>query len=267
MTNYDKQDRKLKKLIKELDDALARAESAEAGRIKLYRILDGIMHETRRLNAEVANSCEEVSKCISNNNYAQAGQRADDAFYMSGLISSRLTFADFEINPDSLSRQVRYSAGLYRKFDKARQILFRAASRRGIEIQLHGPSRNEIDVMPAFELVPFVLIDNAVKYSPDGQIITIEVQDNPMPGIRVQATVQSIGPMVTPDELCKLCLRGYRGQLATQSSIPGEGIGLYLAETLVRLVNGSLQIRSSSNSMYGVGGVDYSEFEALVNFR
>lgn len=267
MTNYDKQNRKLQKLTNERDEAIAQAERSERERSRLYGILDGIMHETRRLNSEIASSCEEVSKSISRSDYTQASLHADDAFYTSGLISSRLTFTDFEINPESLLRQTRYSAGVYKKFDKARRILSRAANRRGINIRLQGPSRNEIDVLPAFEMVPFVLIDNAVKYSPDRQEILVEVQDNPTPGCRAQAIITSVGPMVPADELPKLLTRGFRGSLAARSRIPGEGIGLYLADTLVRLSNGSLHLSSSSVPMYSVENIEYSTFIVTVKFR
>lgn len=267
MINYDKENRKLQRLAGEREAALSQAHSSELERSRLYGILDGIMHETRRLNAEIANSCEEISKSISRNDYTQAAQHADDAFYKSGLVSSRLTFADFEINPDSLERQTKYSAGVYRKFDKARRILLPAAGRRGITIRLNGPSRNEIDVLPAFEMVPFVLVENAVKYSPNGQEVIIEVQDNPDAGCRVQAIVTSIGPIVTSDELIKLTDRGFRGSSALKSRVSGEGIGLYLANTLVRLANGNLQVSSSPGSMYSVDNVAYSEFIVTLRFK
>jgi len=267
MTNYDKQNRKLERIIRERDEAIATAQRAEEERSKLYGILDGIMHETRRLNAEIASSCEEVSKSIGRSDHQQASLHADDAFYTSGLVSSRLTFADFELNPDSLSRQTRYSAGVFRKFDKARRILSRAANRRGIDVRLQGPSTNQIDVLPAFEMVPFVLIDNAVKYSPDNQQVLIEIADNPFPGCRVQATVTSVGPMVLPQELPRLLERGFRGSLAAKSKIPGEGIGLYLANTLVRLANGSLDLSSSNQCSYSIDGIKYAEFKVTAKFR
>lgn len=267
MTNYDKQNRRLQKLSIERQEALEIAEASKRERIRLYGILDGIMHETRRLNSEIASSCEEISKSISKGDYPQASQHADDAFYTSGLISSRLTFADFELNPESLSRQTKYSAGVYKKFDKARRILFRSASKKGVSIRLQGPSRNEIDVLPAFEMVPFVLIDNAVKYSPASQEIIIDVQDNPIPSCRVQVTVSSIGPKVTPDEIMKLVERGFRASSAAKSRVPGEGIGLYLANTLVRLANGSLELESSSDILYSIDGVGYSKFTSVIKFK
>lgn len=267
MTNYDKQNRRLEKLKNERDAAIAALDKSEEERSRLYSILDGIMHETRRLNAEIGSACEDVSKSIARKNYVQASHDAEDAFYSSGLISSRLTFADFEINPDSLSRQTKYSAGIYKKFDKARRILFRASKRKGVNVLIQGPSHNEIEVLPAFEMVPFVLIDNAIKYSPNNQDIRVQVVDNPNPGVRVQVTISSVGPMVPADELPTLIKRGQRGSYALKSNIPGEGIGLYLADTLIRLANGCMQLSSSQDSLYSFNSVAYSKFVVDVAFK
>lgn len=267
MIHYDKQNKMLEKLKRERDDALAALKQMEAERSRLYSVLDGIMHETRRLNSEVASACEDVSKDIANNNYVQAALHADDAFYSSGLISSRLTFADYEINPDAIARQVKYSASVYKKFDKARRILLRSARRERVAVNIQGPSRNEIDVFPAFEMVPFVLLDNAIKYSPKDQEVLIRVVDNPAAGVRIEATVASIGPLVPAEELSEIVKRGVRGIGAKRSKIPGEGIGLYLAYTLTRLANGRMELSSSQDVLFALNGVEYSTFVARLIFR
>ncbi len=267
MTNYDKQNRQFEKLRKERDEALSSFKKLEEDRSRLYSILDGIMHETRRLNSEIGSACEDVSKSIANKNYIQASRYADDAFYSSGLISSRLTFADFEINPDSLLRQPKYSAGIYKKFDKARRILSRAAKRKSVKVLIQGPSHNEIEVLPAFEMVPFVLIDNAIKYSPNSQDVTVQVTDSPSQGTRVHVVISSVGPIVPTCELPTLTTRGKRGSYALRSNIPGDGIGLYLADTLIRLANGRMQLSSSQESLYSFNGVAYSSFVVDIAFK
>lgn len=267
MTNYDKHNRRFDKLRAQRDEAVVALKNSEDERSRLYSILDGIMHETRRLNSEIASACEEVSKSIGNKNYNQASHDAEDAFYSSGLLSSRLTFADFEINPDSISRQTKYSAGIYKKFDKARRILLRTAKRKGVNVVIQGPSRNEIEVLPAFEMVPFVLIDNAVKYSPNDQDVQIQVTDNPSQGTRVQVVISSVGPMVPAHELPTLTKRKQRGSHAERSNIPGEGIGLYLADTLIRLANGRLELSSSQSILYSFNDIGYSSFVVTVTFR
>jgi len=267
MTNYDKQNRQIERLKRERDDVKRERDEAVVEYKRLYSILDGIMHETRRLNSIISSACESISASIDAKNYSEASRHAENAFYSSGLISSRLTFADFEINPASISRQQKHSSGVYKKFDKARMILARSAKKRSVQITIQGHSQNKIDVLPAFEIVPFVLLDNAVKYSPDGQGVNICVADNPLPGIWIQVIITSIGPLVPTEELPKLVYRGYRGSCASKSNIPGEGIGLYLADALIRLSNGSIELSSSQNTQYSINDIAYSNFIVTINFK
>jgi signal transduction histidine kinase len=264
---YDKQNKRLDKLERDLNECNRLRESAEKEKAHLYSILDGIMHETRRLNSEIAAACDELARKISRGDFALIEEDSESIFYTSGLISSRLTFADFEINPESISRQTKLRAGIYKKFDKARRILSKAARRKHINIRLEGNSYAELDVIPAFELVPFVLLDNAIKYSPDGQEIIVSFQDRPTQNCRTMVTVTSTGPTVASDELQRLIERGFRGYNAVRSSIPGEGIGLFLADTLTRLANGQLRVSSSDNFRYSVQNVNYSEFTVILEFR
>lgn len=266
MIKYDKYNKKIQNLTKERDEATSKAKQLKGEYDKLYNILGGIMHDVRRLNAELENSCEDISKSVQKKDYNKASSSADYAFYRSGLISSRLTFAEYELNPSSLDRQPRYNAGVYKKFDKARRTLIQSANRKNIDINIDGPSKNEINALEAFELVPFVLLDNAIKYSPKDQSISIKVQDNPTNNYRVNAIITSMGPMVTENEIPQLINRGFRGSLARSSKIQGDGIGLYLANILVQLSNGSLEIRSSP-IMCTISGIAYSEFIVEVKFR
>lgn len=264
---YDKQNKRLEKLQRELEEAKKLAAKAEGERARLYSVLDGIMHETRRLNAEVSSACEDLSRKISRGELGNIDDDADRIFYTSGLISSRLTFADFEINPQSIGRQTKVRAGIYKKFDKARMVLSRAARRKHLNIEFKGNSYIEIDAIPAFELVPFVLLDNAIKYSPDGQDVNVEFEDRPTQSCRVLAKITSVGPAVAPDEIGKLLDRGARGQNAIRSGISGEGIGLYLADTLTTLAGGRLTISPGSSSGYSVDGVRYANFTVTLEFR
>lgn len=266
MINYDKQNRRLAKLEKQRDEARERYRYAETERAWLYELLDSIMHEVRRLNSEVSDSCEKISKSIDAEQYQVASQEANDAFYTCGLLSSRLTFADYELNSDVIALQQKYSAGVYKKFDKARRILYRSAKERQIDIQLEGPSHNEIDVLPAFEMVPFVLLDNAVKYSPRNQDISVTISDDPTPECRILVEISSIGPTAKGDQVHSLLERGVRGEGAEKSGVAGQGIGLYLASTLTKLANGVLSVSSDPDSLYSIDGVDYSEFNVTIRF-
>lgn len=263
---YDKQNGKILRLNKKIEELSQDKARAERECDRLRSILDGILHETRRLNKEIGDFCDDLSLAVRASNFEGASNSAESVMYASGLISSRLTFSDFELNPESVSRQAKDRVGIYRKFDKARRLLGRAARRKDCEIVFEGSSFREIDVIPAFELVPFVLLDNAIKYSPRGQQISVAFEDRPSINCHTKVTVASIGPVVPGEEICRLTERGFRGRNAGSSPIVGEGLGLFLADTLGRLANARLIITSSSNPLFSVEGIPYSNFRVEIDF-
>lgn len=263
---YDTQIRRLEKFQKEIGHHKQLKEAAEKEKDRLYSILDGIMHEMRRLNTEISSACDDLSKQIKNNSLEKITEGIETIFYTSGLISSRLTFADFEINPQSISRQTKLSTVVYKKFDKARRLLSKAAREKSIEIKFEGNSYNEFNVLPAFELVPFVLLDNAIKYSAVKQEVVVSFQDNPNQNCRTIVTIKSVGPIVFASESENLVERGFRGKNAISSTLPGEGIGLFLANSLMKLAKGKLNINASEHPLFTFDGISYANFVVSLEF-
>lgn len=266
IVNYDRQNKKLQRLQADIAKVEAEKLKAERECEKLHSILAGMLHETRRLNLEINSFCEDLSKCLANGDMNGMRENAESVMFASGLISSRLTFSDFELNPASLARQGKIRAGIYKKFDKSRRLLAKSWRSKGVAVRLEGASYAEIDAVPAFELVPFVLLDNAIKYSPDNQDVRVVFEDRPSIDCHTKVTISSIGPVVSPDEIEKIAGRGYRGGRASGSNIAGEGLGLYLAETLSVAANAKLRLFSSADILYSLENVPYSSFRVELDF-
>lgn len=89
------------------------------------------------------------------------------------------------------------------------------------------------------------LIDNALKYTPAGGLIYINVQRQmaamkpPQQGIVIADT----GPGIPLEDLSHLFERHYRGIQAT-TGIPGTGLGLAIARELVQQMQGEIQMFS-----------------------
>lgn len=81
------------------------------------------------------------------------------------------------------------------------------------------------------------LVDNAVKYSPDGGRVTCRVRSRPG-GWAVDVTDQGIG--ISPDDQPRLFQRFSRVGDASGPAIPGIGLGLYLSRQLARRHGGDL---------------------------
>ncbi|MCX6020511.1 MAG: ATP-binding protein, partial [Chloroflexi bacterium] len=82
------------------------------------------------------------------------------------------------------------------------------------------------------------LLDNAAKYSPPGQPITVSVARGPEPCM-VRLEVQDHGIGIPPDEAPHLFERHFRGSNVARSS-SGLGLGLYLSAKIIHLHGGRI---------------------------
>jgi signal transduction histidine kinase len=81
------------------------------------------------------------------------------------------------------------------------------------------------------------LLDNAVKYGPAGQTVTVEVLTRPRAAL---IAVTDQGPGVPPAERALVFQRFWRGPRV--NGITGTGIGLALVQELVALHGGSVVV-------------------------
>jgi signal transduction histidine kinase len=85
------------------------------------------------------------------------------------------------------------------------------------------------------------LLDNAVKYSPEGGKIRVDVrigQGN------VCISVEDHGMGIGPNELKRIFRKFERGEGAKAASIRGTGLGLAMVHAIMRAHSGSVQVES-----------------------
>jgi len=100
------------------------------------------------------------------------------------------------------------------------------------------------------------LIGNAIKYSPDGSDIDVEMR---VAGAEASISVRDRGIGIPQAEQELVFERGYRTR--TVASIPGTGLGLFISAEIVKRHNGTiactsavpcqLKVRSAARSMVG----------------
>lgn len=224
-------------------------------------ILSSTLHEVRRFSAQLSMFAERL--CRDTEEEPRINQTANSIFYIAGMISSRLAYTDIELNPQALASQTTIRAGIFKKFHKATRIMTETMRDRQIKANIQGECYFEIEALPVFELLPFVLLENAIKYSPSNQDIFIkfdETENN-----KIIVTIDSIGPMVSDEELPKLFDRGFRGQSVHNMS--GEGLGLFLAEQVCNFHDFSIKAHSSPKEKFRIDGVIYSEFNVTLEYK
>ena len=85
------------------------------------------------------------------------------------------------------------------------------------------------------------LIDNAIKYSPDGGPVRCQVACN---GDKAVIAVTDKGIGIAHDQVGKLFGRYSRVADDSAATIPGTGLGLYVSRELARLHGGDLRVQS-----------------------
>jgi signal transduction histidine kinase len=84
------------------------------------------------------------------------------------------------------------------------------------------------------------LLDNAVKYGPEGQAVTVGVE--PAAGDRVRVWVQDQGPGIPPSEREHIFDQFWRLERDRGSSVAGTGIGLSVVRELATLHRGRVAV-------------------------
>jgi signal transduction histidine kinase len=86
------------------------------------------------------------------------------------------------------------------------------------------------------------LLDNALKYSPNGERVTLVVEKR---AEEVEVVVKDRGVGISPGELPRLFERFYRAADATGGAVAGTGLGLYICERIITAHGGRLWAESA----------------------
>jgi len=128
-----------------------------------------------------------------------------------------------------------------------RDIVNGAARRRGRRLAAHRVEMSFADDLPLLHVDSGLIeeacgqiLENAAKYSPSGSTISVDVRAE-AEGVIIGVADQGVG--ITPDEQGKLGHRSFRGT-RHQASIPGSGLGFWIAATFVHTHGGTISVQS-----------------------
>lgn len=231
-----------------------------------YRdVLDRLMHDMRSFNKIIKSSAEVLLRDISEGktDRRRIEGLARDVYETAFLLSNRLTLVDYEVNPAHFSSYKPIPISIYGKFHKALLAFRRQAGFAGVKLEIVGASYGKIDGYPVIEVLPYLLLENAVKYAPKGTEAIVRFAETPR---KIQVAVESVGPLVEDDELALIIENGVRGKNAAASAVEGSGLGLSLAQSICELHRAKLSVRSFGN-VFSNEGVPYRQFEAAVEFQ
>lgn len=230
--------RELVSLAAALDEMLRRLDDAFSG---LSRFSANLAHEVRtplnnlRGEAEVA-----LSKARSPEEYREVLESSLEEYQrLTSMIEALLFLARAE------GREVqaaRTRVDLAEESRRVRELYLPLAEEQEVEIVVRGSAELEVTV-ELFRRALANLLDNALRFTPAGGRIEVEVAGLPDGGAEVR--VRDSGRGIPAEDLPRVFERFYRGR---SNSRPGSGLGLAIVESIVRLHGGRVEASSEAGN-------------------
>ena len=117
------------------------------------------------------------------------------------------------------------------------------ANKKKIAIQLSLPQKpvSVTGDKSGLQQVFVNLINNAVKFSPEGSSVKVDVIETEE---EIHVAISDCGMGIRPEDVPHLFERFFRGKNVTIAEIQGSGIGLYIVKSIVEELGGKIMVRS-----------------------
>lgn len=169
------------------------------------------------------------------------GSMLEEVNRLTALVDNLLTIARADAGRIALHPTVFSAVGLAREAAGLLDILAEEKEQR---ITVQGDERVTLTGDRVFLRQALVnIIHNAVKHSPVGGAISVNVQGDPMGGVRLE--VADNGPGIAPEHSAKIFDRFYRVDQSRSRDGGGAGLGLSIAQWAVRMHGGRIQLITS----------------------
>lgn len=223
------------------------------------QLLSFIMHELRHINAMIRDSARQLSLATRGNRVDEVALRHHAAVVVeqSAALSSWLAIADMHIDPDRFAKEPLRRVSLHEIFFKALANFKRLLAAKHISSVLNGEGKFYVTAHPVIDIMPYVLLDNAVKYSPDYGNITVTLREE---SAMQHISVESMGPRLDDEERSSLFRVGFRGKYAKQRTEVGTGQGLALLKTICDYHSARIAVTSGSGEGTAVNNVPFARF-------
>ena len=229
-------------------------------------LLFDLLHEAHTLSNVISKYSTIISRAVNGSKIDENAIRdhANKIIESANLLSLWINMTEFEINPGYFESQARLpDISLYGRFHKAKINFKQVAKDKKIKIFVSGVSEALLSMYPIIDMLPYLLLENALKYSPTESEISIEFQET---ADFIKVTVSSVGPTLRNDEVDRIFEKGFRGDIAKKMVAQGSGRGLALAKQICDIHGATIHVETGSEK-FMVGGVPHSSFNVVMSFQ
>jgi signal transduction histidine kinase len=173
-----------------------------------------------------------------------ASQRiiSDETKRLTKLVDNLLTLSRLESSSFDLEYKLTNFGGL---LEECILQVSELAEERQLSLSLNQPSglpRISVD-RPRMKQVILNLLDNAIKYTPSGGEITIEVQADEG-NKQLICSVRDTGEGIPEEDLPYIFEKLYRAKRTKRRPVEGSGLGLTLAQQIIQAHQGVITVQS-----------------------
>jgi two-component system phosphate regulon sensor histidine kinase PhoR len=151
---------------------------------------------------------------------------------------SRIESRELRLRPERFAFETFATnlLGMFRERAEKRKIALKLEATKGLEVEADRR---------ALEQVLTNLVDNAVKYCPEGSSVTLsaEPSEGAVPGVRLR--VEDDGSGIEEKHLGRLFERFYRVDAGRSREMGGTGLGLSIVKHLVEAMGGTIDVSST----------------------
>src|SRR5574338_31180 len=220
-----------------------RAQTDELNRMAAVQtdFLRGITHDLQTPLTSIRALAAELrdAGCLSEAGRADLDTIAHQADRLRRMVGQLLAVSRLEVGALTPRQEVfRVEPILRRTWDALR-------ADRVLEVAFEGEAHLAVGDPDRFEQVLWAVLDNAVKYSPAGSRISIQVGSRPMAGgLEAVLTVSDEGMGMDEATRERAFEQFYRSADARRLAPDGSGVGLYAGRGLLRAMGGDMTLES-----------------------
>lgn len=122
------------------------------------------------------------------------------------------------------------------------QLVAELAAKKQLTMHFHAPEQAVVTADPdKLTQLLYILLDNAIKYTPEGGEVTLSIRTEPKQFI---LSVKDTGIGIPPEDISRIFDRFYRVDKARSRQQGGHGLGLSIAKWIIDAHGGTIHVDS-----------------------